>query len=168
MESRTFRYTLTRHALHRLAHNLVQHCPPPLWIAMEGPLGAGKTEFVRAFCDPLGIQEVRSPTFVLVHTYTGLREHHPVRVHHVDLYRLDHPEELWMHGLEEMLQDRETYLLVEWADRWPEFLKMAHLRVTLEHTRNPEVRRVEFRLVPHAPPCLLRVFHPSSQPSSSR
>jgi|AMFO01.1.fsa_nt_gi ATPase, YjeE family len=167
MESRTFHRTLNRQELHRLARTLVVHCPPPLWVALEGSLGAGKTEFVRAFCRPLGIQEVRSPTFVLMHTYAGLRRHDPVQVHHVDLYRLDHPEELWMHGLEERLQE-EAYVLVEWADRWPEFQQMAHLRLRLLHTAHPEIRDVHLLLAAHAPACLRAALHPPSQKRRSR
>ncbi len=167
MEPRTFQKTLTREELHQLARTLVIHCPPPLWVALEGPLGAGKTEFVRAFCQPLNIQEVRSPTFVLMHTYAGLHRHTPVQVHHVDLYRLDHPEELWMHGLEERLQE-EAYVLVEWADRWPEFQQMAHLRIQLTHTSHPGIREVSLHLSSHAPACLLTALYPPSQKRKSR
>jgi len=54
-------------------------------IALDGPLGAGKTAFVRGLASGLGLDPrvVKSPTFVLHHVYGS-----PPRLHHLDLYRL--------------------------------------------------------------------------------
>lgn len=82
-------------------------------ILLEGPLGAGKTAFARAFlraaaADPA--LEVPSPSFTLVQTY----ETRAGLVHHFDLWRLDGPAALEELGWDEA---RDAIVLVEWPDR---------------------------------------------------
>lgn len=86
-------------------------------IALVGDLGAGKTVFVQGLAEGLGVpdeENVRSPTFSLVHVYQGGR----LPLYHVDLYRLEHPEELVEIGLDDAYRD-EAVVAVEWMDRFP-------------------------------------------------
>lgn len=79
-------------------------------ITLTGPLGAGKTTFIQAFCMAKGIpsHEVVSPTFSLVHCYdTPI-----IPIWHFDLYRLQRIEELEELGLEEALHQAITW--IEW------------------------------------------------------
>jgi tRNA threonylcarbamoyladenosine biosynthesis protein TsaE len=104
-------------------------------ILLEGELGAGKTEFARAFLraatgDPA--LEVPSPTFTLVQSYDS-----PIGVvHHFDLWRLDGP-----HGLMELGWDdaRGDIVLIEWPDRLgpqrPEMALTVALHLTGEDSR---------------------------------
>lgn len=94
-------------------------------LLVEGPLGAGKTAFVRGLAGGLGCAEadVSSPTFTLVQEYRGR-----VRLQHVDLYRLA-PREVDDLGLDEYLED--CVVAVEWPDRWRDAPRRA-LRVTIE------------------------------------
>ena len=81
-------------------------------IALKGELGAGKTEFARAFLHELGAEgDVPSPTFTLLQTY----EVKGLLVSHFDLYRLKSANELDELGWDDALADGVT--LVEWPER---------------------------------------------------
>lgn len=85
-----------------------------LVIGLCGDLGAGKTQLVKGLARGLGITEpVHSPTFALVNVYPGGR----LTVFHLDLYRLDGPEQIIGAGLEEYLHP-DGVSVIEWADRW--------------------------------------------------
>jgi tRNA threonylcarbamoyladenosine biosynthesis protein TsaE len=80
-------------------------------LLLVGPLGAGKTTFVRGLARGVGSADaVASPTFVLVRNYRGR-----VPLAHVDLYRLERAPELRDLGLDELLD--EGAVVVEWGDR---------------------------------------------------
>jgi len=80
-------------------------------IALNGDLGAGKTTFVRGFCDYLGIEYVSSPTFIIVNEYQSSMN----KVYHVDAYRLKDASSDEI-GIEDYLDDEDAIVLVEWAE----------------------------------------------------
>lgn len=88
-------------------------------LSLEGPLGAGKTTFVQGLAEGLGCraEEVSSPTFTLVHEYPD--GHLPFV--HLDLYRLESPEELAALGFDDLLAD-STIAAIEWGDKFPQAL----------------------------------------------
>jgi tRNA threonylcarbamoyladenosine biosynthesis protein TsaE len=97
-------------------------------VFLEGPLGAGKTFFVRAACRALGVphrEPVQSPTFALLHVHEGR-----VPVVHADLYRLAHASELDELGLVEALPDSVTF--VEWGLRFGDDVARDGVAVRLE------------------------------------
>jgi len=84
-----------------------------LVIALSGDLGAGKTQLVRGVARGLGCPaRVHSPTFTLVNEYGGGR----LRLFHLDLYRLETPEQIRSAGIEEFLQP-DGVAVIEWAER---------------------------------------------------
>ncbi|OHE77089.1 MAG: tRNA (adenosine(37)-N6)-threonylcarbamoyltransferase complex ATPase subunit type 1 TsaE [Verrucomicrobia bacterium RIFCSPHIGHO2_12_FULL_41_10] len=99
---------------------------PPTVINLEGPLGAGKTHFVKGMALALGIeQEVTSPTFTLLHSY-GKSEN---RLHHFDFYRLKSEFEAIDLGLDDYFS--EGISVVEWGNKFPQLLPPATLHITI-------------------------------------
>jgi len=82
-------------------------------VLLTGDLGMGKTVFARGIAQGLGVpeDEVRSPSFTLVNRYRGR-----VTLYHIDLYRIDRPEDLDELGLDEILGG-DGIAVVEWAER---------------------------------------------------
>jgi tRNA threonylcarbamoyladenosine biosynthesis protein TsaE len=102
-----------------------------LAIALIGPLGAGKTVFVKGLATGLGVDPrvVSSPTFVIAQQYPVSEG--PKTLHHVDLYRLESPHELESVGFYDMLAAGQV-IAVEWADRFPDVLGREFLSIEFE------------------------------------
>ena len=80
-------------------------------ILLAGDLGAGKTAFAQGFGAALGVEEpIVSPTFTLARQYQGR-----LRLHHLDVYRLDRIDEIFDVGLPELIED-DGVVLIEWGD----------------------------------------------------
>jgi len=95
-------------------------------VALEGELGAGKTTLARGIARGLGFNgEVVSPTFPIVQIYDEPEMRIPLW--HVDLYRIEDPEELTELGLDEARE--QSALVIEWPDRlgaglWDDALRL--------------------------------------------
>jgi tRNA threonylcarbamoyladenosine biosynthesis protein TsaE len=115
----------------------------PAHILLYGDLGAGKTLFSKGLADGFGVtdlNEVSSPTFTLINQYAGR-----MKVYHIDLYRIEPgtPGALDGLGLEEIFDDPNAAVIVEWADRLVSFETPGAVRVFLsyvdEHSRKIEI-----------------------------
>ncbi len=94
-------------------------------VTLSGPLGAGKTSIARGLLAGLGLEdEAPSPTFAIVQPYEPPETRMPVM--HVDLYRIEEPQEIDELGLDEVRGD--SLLLIEWPERapgrWPDALAL--------------------------------------------
>ena len=96
-----------------LGHALAQVLPDGATVALDGPLGAGKTRLVQAIASAVGVEPgaAVSPTFVLVQEYHGTRT-----IFHVDAYRLRDEDEFLALGGDEMLSS-DALVFIEWAER---------------------------------------------------
>ena len=112
--------------------------PPP--VILSGPLGAGKTEFVRGVARALDVdpREVASPTFPIVHEYRGGK----APLLHFDFYRLAREDEVWGIGWEEYTGT--GLIFVEWGEKFPGVFPSDALQVRItpsdDGTRNLETR----------------------------
>lgn len=86
-------------------------------LSLEGPLGAGKTQFTGGLVHALGCEmEATSPSFALMHEYTGGR----LPVFHFDFYRMESELELLTAGFDDCIPAGVT--IAEWGDKFPEAL----------------------------------------------
>ena len=104
----------------------------------EGELGAGKTTLIRGMIQALGVDDnIPSPTFSIMETYSTGDE---IEILHIDLYRIEDPQELVMIGLDEF--NRQDYAwFIEWPDKGGEVIPAADHRILLRHAG--EARIVE-------------------------
>ena len=87
-------------------------------LALDGDLGAGKTQFVKGVAAGLGHDcDVTSPTFTLIHEYTGGR----LPLYHFDFYRLETEGDALRAGLDDYLGGRGV-VAIEWAGKFPVLL----------------------------------------------
>lgn len=102
--------------LEQVAESLIKYAGERKKITLSGEIGAGKTTFVKAFCQYLGVKDkVSSPTFSLINTYAFNKDGQTQEtlIHHMDLYRLKTPEEALDIGIDDYLYN-EDYCLIEW------------------------------------------------------
>lgn len=107
-------------------------------LALFGGLGMGKTAFTRGIAAGLGIPSgVSSPTFALVHDYTGR-----LTVHHFDMYRVDGWDDLYSTGFFDYL-DTEDVLIIEWSENIEGALPPDAIRITISKGEAEEERLFE-------------------------
>jgi len=108
-------------------------------VALSGDLGAGKTVLARGIAEGAGAAGyIASPTFTFIRAYRGA-----VTVYHVDLYRLDRPQQLEDLGLDELL-DGTALVVLEWAEKAGPLLPPEHLWITIRFRNGDDTRTVEF------------------------
>jgi tRNA threonylcarbamoyladenosine biosynthesis protein TsaE len=106
-------------------------------VVLAGDLGSGKTTLAQGIAGALGVTEpVVSPTFAIVREYDGT-----VPIAHVDVYRLDHVQELHDLGFEEIV-DGSRVVLVEWGDLIAPMLPVDRVVVRLRLAHDDDDARV--------------------------
>jgi tRNA threonylcarbamoyladenosine biosynthesis protein TsaE len=122
-----------------LAGRLARALLPGDLVLLYGPLGAGKTTLVRLVARHLGVTDkVRSPSFTIANVYAG-----PVRVNHIDLYRLEGFDDEDVLALDEYVSP-EAITLVEWPEAGRSRLGEPTWVVHMDH-ETPETRRVRLQ-----------------------
>tara|TARA_B100000508_G_scaffold60333_2_gene47472 strand:+ start:28672 stop:29106 length:435 start_codon:yes stop_codon:yes gene_type:complete len=101
-------------------------------LTLKGDLGAGKTAFTKELAKVLGIEEhITSPTFVLAKEYE-LENQKFEKLIHIDAYRLEGEEGLEPIAFKEMLEDKESLVVLEWPERVEEELPEWRKEVSIE------------------------------------
>lgn len=98
---------------------LIEHLHAPMILALSGPLGAGKTTFVQALAQALGVEDrPRSPTFSLLRAYVLPAEVRGIRrLVHIDAYRLETANDVYALDLEGELSEPGTIVAMEWPEQ---------------------------------------------------
>jgi len=120
-----------------LGRQIARELPRRAIVLLIGNLGAGKTTLAKGILSGLGAaepDEVTSPTFTLIHEYGG------GRAYHIDLYRLDTPQQVATLGLEEIF-DREGVVLIEWGEKFPELFPAGRIEIHL-HALSDSIRQI--------------------------
>ena len=111
--------------------------------AFYGKMGAGKTTFVKAICEELGVDDViTSPTFAIVNEYTLHTPHstfHTPQIYHFDFYRIKRLEEVYDMGYEEYFYSG-ALCFIEWPELIEDILPDDAVRVSIEE--QPDGSRV--------------------------
>ncbi|MFZ0746183.1 MAG: tRNA (adenosine(37)-N6)-threonylcarbamoyltransferase complex ATPase subunit type 1 TsaE [Terracidiphilus sp.] len=116
----------------KLAHLL----KAPQLLVLRGDLGTGKTTLVKGIAQALDAaepDEVTSPTFTLIHEYDGALDGKPVKLFHLDVYRLEGERQLETLGLDELLTP-EALVLVEWGEKFKSIRKKATGEIAITST----------------------------------
>ncbi|MEK8022295.1 MAG: tRNA (adenosine(37)-N6)-threonylcarbamoyltransferase complex ATPase subunit type 1 TsaE [Candidatus Hydrogenedentota bacterium] len=114
-------------------------------IVLKGDLGAGKTRLVRGIARGAGSEDhVSSPTYVIQHIYSGR-----IPVHHIDLYRLRHHEDISDLGIDEALVAGAA-VVVEWGEKLPAEVEDGRLEITISpgETETARVMMIPDELLP--------------------
>jgi len=130
-----------------VGRKLVKLLSPPQLLVLRGDLGTGKTTLVKGIAQALDAaepDEVTSPTFTLLHEYDGTREGRPVKLYHLDVYRLEGERQLETLGLDELLTP-DALVLVEWGEKFRSIRKKATGEIVIS-SAGGDARRITVTL----------------------
>jgi len=120
---------------------------PPQLLILRGDLGTGKTTLVKGIAQALDAaeaDEVTSPTFTLLHEYDGAQDGKPVKLFHLDVYRLEGERQLETLGLDELLTP-DALVLVEWGEKFKSIKKKATGEISIT-SAGGDVRKITVTL----------------------
>ncbi len=117
---------------HSFGSDLSKLLAPGYTIYLQGNLGAGKTTLTQGILKGLGFSgAVKSPTYSLIETYEVELGH----IAHIDLYRMQDPEELEFMGIRDYF-DEQQVCIVEWAEKARNYLPEPDIHIKLEQSEN--------------------------------
>ena len=141
---------LTQEELERWGEDIGRQVETPVVIALRGDLGAGKSTLARSIARGAGVDgPIPSPTFNLLFVYDAPRG---VRIHHLDLYRLERQDDVWDLGWEDLGAEQDL-VLIEWPENAETLLPRDRWDVALEDDGDSMRRRVHVDAV-GTPPAL--------------
>lgn len=118
-----------------VARDVARLLKPGMVLALQGPLGAGKTTFVQALAQAMGAHKTpKSPTFSMLRTY-AVKQGKIRRLLHVDAYRIEDERDLIPLDLDEELADGDAVLVLEWPENvkiWLTGRQVLHARIAVK------------------------------------
>lgn len=132
-------YTRSSKETLNLGFKLGKNIFSPSLIALIGELGSGKTTLTQGIAQGMGIKEaVKSPSFVIINEYPGC-----IPLYHLDLYRIDDPDQLNQLGYQEYFYTERGVVVVEWADKILPYLPPDRLDIKME-IKDFYLRKIDF------------------------
>jgi len=121
----------------KLAHSISKLFKGGEIICFIGNLGSGKTTFIKYLCSHLGvdINDVISPTFIYQRVYKGK----DYKINHFDFYRFDEDKIIETTGLYDAFEEKDSIILIEWADKIEEFLPKDRIIVNIDIEKNTRI-----------------------------
>ncbi len=99
---------------------------------LKGDLGAGKTTLVKMISENLNVEEpAGSPTFALVNIYNG-----DMKINHLDLYRLEFPEEIESFEYEDYFYPSDSVTFIEWPEKAESYLPRDFIEITIKNLQD--------------------------------
>jgi len=115
--------------IHQTAKQFIQAIEGKTIFAFYGSMGSGKTSFIKAICEELGVTDViNSPTFAIVNEYTLPNGN---SIYHFDFYRIQKAEEAFDLGYEEYFYSGQ-YCFIEWPEKIESLLPTDCVKVYIE------------------------------------
>lgn len=107
-------------------------------LTLYGNLGSGKTTFAQGIGRAVGLtQKMISPTFVIVRSY-DIHYKTFKKLYHIDLYRIDNPDEVIDLGVVDFMKDKENLLIIEWAEKMGEYVPEERVDIMFEYAGKEE------------------------------
>ncbi|MEG1585240.1 MAG: tRNA (adenosine(37)-N6)-threonylcarbamoyltransferase complex ATPase subunit type 1 TsaE [Bacteroidales bacterium] len=119
--------------IHEAAREFIKLIDQDTVFAFHGEMGAGKTTFIKAICEELGVEDViNSPTFAIVNEY---RSESAELIYHFDFYRINKPEEAYDFGYEDYLYSG-ALCFIEWPEKIEDLLPGDTVDVTISENED--------------------------------
>ncbi len=130
--------------LQRIAQKITASLQPGDVVALNGPLGAGKTTLVKYIAAALGVQEeITSPTFALMNTYDIAPPKNGIKkMIHIDTYRFARDDEIEEIGALDFFGAPETLTFIEWPEKIAAYLPKNIRSLTLAYGKTPTERTI--------------------------
>ena len=106
----------TKNFAKKMAKSISKNNKKATVITLSGELGSGKTTFAKGFAEQFNVLEITSPTFVIMKKY-NLEESEFNNFYHVDCYRLEKDSDLKEINFDEVLNNKNNIVLIEWPER---------------------------------------------------
>lgn len=117
------------HEISEVARDLLMTFKGQTCFAFYAEMGSGKTTFIHALCDELGVEDnVSSPTFSVINEYAG---RDGLAIFHMDWYRLKNTEDAFEAGVQDVLERKDAMVFIEWPEIASEMLNFPYVKVEL-------------------------------------
>lgn len=114
-------------------------------VGLSGDLGSGKTAITKGVGEYFGIENITSPTFVVMKVYKTLKNNSKIKnLVHIDCYRLETYDALLDIGLGDYINDTKNLIIIEWADKISDYLPKHTIYVNFKLGDNENERIIEY------------------------